>query len=377
MDSIGDLFRIQERRYLFLVSLFLSCLFLLSCGKIYKEDRYPLAVPYGDLERRGYLTGLPPKRLSRVLGKIPVSVWKPSPVLLVGSFLYFPSYSGDISVLPVTGSEVLYRYRMDGPPMGFACILSDRIWVVTTQGNLVSLKFHLVPITRYTIGEKVTVHPFCTERRVWVFGKDGFFHLLYPHSGKEIRIRSLPDEVYGVSMDLKKEILYAVGEEYILFALTSTGKPLWEREFSGKLTPPLVLSGIVYAGDSAGNLKGFRSDGKLVFHRFYPQEPISALGADDKYLYLVWGERKVGKISPQSGDPLWIRELPTDLHSPLTVGVGHIYIGGQGRYYDLSTETGDLIGSVELEGERFGFPAVGFGRVAVMGDKGFLYLLGE
>ncbi len=275
-------------------------------------------------------------------------VWDPR-----DGHVYVGDRFGTFHALDAEGRE-RWTWRALGPIEAGAVLDGDRLYVVTTGGEVVCLDRHTGRETwRYRTEAELTTTPTRAGDLLLVpslsdtvtaldaaTGTFRWFHRRPPPSAMTIRGAA------GVTV-VGEAVFTAFSDGTVVRLDLQTGEVVWERTFGagGEFvdidTTPVVVGDMLFVAGYDGTLRALdTATGTLRWQAETAPGTVHLLRAGDRLLALAPGEVVAHRI-PLEGSVVWRVRLPRGVPSEGVLAAGRLVLAtGAGPLYALSAETG-------------------------------------
>lgn len=209
-------------------------------------------------------------------------------------------------------------------------------------------------------------------------GRLGFVGLGYPRNkveginlrtSKKVWEQALKD-ITGGSIIVNDHLIVGSTDGTVLAIDTASGRTLWNRKLSGRLTaPPVSGEGVIVQPTDNGKLIGISPDDGSERFAAVLAAPLIASAVVDKKIFAADFYGRIHCVDASSGRVLWFVTGPGPVWSPPAVAGDRLLVTyGQGTLAALSVEDGHTLWKYDSREITVASPTV-VGDVVVVGTK--------
>ena len=308
-----------------------------------------------------------------------------SPALAYG-VVYAGSDDGTLYAFDSATGEELWRYRTREAIRSTPTLADGVVYVGSNDNNMYAFDSGTgAPLWRYDTGSWVQYSPTVANGTVYLGASSEFgftIHALDGVSGESVWISETPFTVSpGLTPTAVDDKVYGSGDLGQFYALdASSGELAWSFDTGiGGEEPPTVIDGVVYLTGVNAAYALDESTGALIWSFDTDQLPAREFAAviEDGVYYFA-PDNNVYALDISTGQPIWSHEFTEPNGMVATTPVvsnGIVYVGLEsGAFHAI--EAGNLVWSIQEDGEQLDSPLVAGGVLYVQASNAHLLALG-
>jgi outer membrane protein assembly factor BamB len=292
--------------------------------------------------------------------------------------------SGDGPVLAfdlLTGDE-LWKYE---GPVGFIGSVSHRngrFYVGDVEGKLYCLDGAGKELWKFAAEASIDSSPNFFEDKVLVTSQDSWFYCLRADNGEVVWKIAAGDQLRSTPT-VAGERAFVAGCDGLLHVINlKDGSEVGNVEITSPTgcTPAVLGDAIFFGTEQSGFFAVNWREPKLLWNYNREDSPISVRGnaaVVEGHILIGTTQRQLISLNPADGSVQWTARVKANIESSAVVVGERVFIGANnGVLYEYNWKTGQPLQSYEFNGGLTGSPAVGFDRLVIATDRGFVYCLG-